>query len=196
MKPVSKIGIISVWAMVLLLIGCSNQGVIKSESLPVSESDQYVIGPEDVLQIEVWREKSLSDTVPVRADGKISLPLIHDIQAAGLTPLKLQETLMDKLKEFIDDPHVTVIVKEANSFKIYISGQIKTPGVFRLKSNTTLLQIVPMAGGFTDWANQKKILIIRKGEGGETRITANYKKMVDGKVPPLFLKSGDTIIVP
>jgi polysaccharide biosynthesis/export protein len=162
----------------------------------LANSDQYIIGPEDILSIHVWREESVSRQVPVRMDGKISLPLIDEIQAAGLTPLQLKETLIQKLKEFIDTPNVSVIVTEANSVKVYVSGQVRTPGVYRLRSETTLLQIVPMAGGFTDWANQKKILVIRKEEGKETRLTVNYKKMVDGKVPILVLKPGDTIIVP
>ena len=182
---------------VMLLAGCS-AGLVQSPSgePKAAEGAQYIIGPEDVLLIEVWREKPLSLTVPVRLDGKISLPLVQDVQAAGLTPLQLQEAIAEKLKEYVDSPNVSVIVMEANSFKVYVSGQVKTPGVFKLRTQTSLLQVIPMAGGFTDWANQKKILIIRKGEGGETRITANYKRMVDGRVPPLYLRPGDTIIVP
>jgi polysaccharide biosynthesis/export protein len=162
----------------------------------VADSDQYIIGAEDVLFIHVWREDSLSRTVPVRMDGKISLPLIDETRAAGLTPLQLKENLIQKLKEFIDTPNVSVIVMEANSVKVYVSGQVRTPGVYRLRSETTLLQIIPMAGGFTDWANQKKIIVIRKEDGKEKRITANYKAMVDGKTTALVLKPGDTIIVP
>jgi polysaccharide export outer membrane protein len=131
-------------------------------------------------------------------DGKISLPLIDEVQAAGLTPLHLKEVLIEKLKTFIDNPSVSVIVMEANSFRVYVSGQVKIPGVYRLRGETTLLQIISMAGGFTDWANQKKILIIRKENGQEKRITVNYKKIVEGKEPVSnsILKSGDTIIVP
>ena len=116
----------------------------------------------------------------------------------GLTPLQLKELLMQRLKEFVDIPNVSVIVMEANSFKVYVSGQVKTPGVFRLRSETTLLQMIIMAGGFTDWANQKKILIIRKEDGKEKRIIVNYKKIVKGDDPKsnIILKSGDTIIVP
>jgi polysaccharide export outer membrane protein len=163
-----------------------------------ADSDQYVIGPEDVLYIHVWREDALSKTVPVRVDGNISLPLVHEVKAQGLTPLKLKENLTERFKEFIENPNVSVTVVEANSFKVYVSGQVKSPGVHRLRSETTLLQIIPMAGGFTEWANQKKILIIRKENGKEKRITVNYKKILKGDPPDsnIVLKAGDTIIVP
>ena len=163
-----------------------------------ADSDQYVIGPEDVLYIHVWREEALSRTVPVRMDGNISLPIIQEIKAAGLTPLKLKEGLTERLKEFIESPNVSVTVMEANSYKVYISGQVRTPGVYRLRSETSLLQMIPMAGGFTEWANQKKILIIRKEDGKEKRFTVNYKKILTGKDPGsnVILKAGDTIIVP
>jgi polysaccharide export outer membrane protein len=163
-----------------------------------ADSDQYVIGPEDVLYIHVWREEALSRTVPVRMDGNISLPIIQEIKAAGLTPLKLKEGLTERLKEFIESPNVSVTVMEANSYKVYISGQVRTPGVYRLRSETSLLQMIPMAGGFAEWANQKKILIIRKEGGKEKRFTVNYKKILTGKDPEsnVILKAGDTIIVP
>jgi polysaccharide export outer membrane protein len=164
----------------------------------VASSDQYVIGPEDMLYINVWREEALTRTILVRADGKISLPLVDDVQAAGLTPLQLKQNLTEKLKQFIDNPNVSVVVTEANSFKVYVTGEVRTPGVYRLKSETTLLQIIPMAGGFTDWANQKKIMIIRKEGGKEKRITANYKKILEGEDPKsnVVLKPGDTVVVP
>ena len=163
-----------------------------------ADSDRYVIGPEDILYIHVWKEEALSRIVPVRMDGKISIPLIDEIQAVGLTPLRLKEALIESLKEFVESPNVSVIVMEANSFKVYISGQVRNPGVYRLRSETSLLQIIPMAGGFTEWANQKKILIIRKEEGKERRITVDYKKIVKGDDPNsnIILKPGDTIIVP
>jgi polysaccharide export outer membrane protein len=174
--------------------------LFKKEPQPdaVASSDQYVIGPEDVLYINVWREETLTRTILVRADGKISLPLVDDVQAAGLTPLQLKQNLTEKLKQFIDNPNVSVVVTEANSFKVYVTGEVRTPGVYRLKSETTLLQIIPMAGGFTDWANQKKIMIIRKEGGKEKRITANYKKIVEGDDPKsnIVLRPGDTVVVP
>jgi polysaccharide export outer membrane protein len=170
----------------------------QSQAEVAADSNVYVIGPEDVLHIHIWKEETLSRTVPVRSDGKISLPLIDEIQAAGLTPLQLKEILLAKLKDFIDIPNVSVIVMEANSFKVYISGQVKTPGVYRLRSETSLLQLIPLAGGFTEWANEKKILIIRKENGKEKRFTVNYKKIVKGEASEsnINLKSGDTVIVP
>jgi polysaccharide export outer membrane protein len=173
-----------------------------SKSQPQGEiapdSNQYVIGPEDVLYIHTWKEETLSRTVPVRMDGKISIPLVNEVQAAGLTPLQLREVLIQKFKKYIDNPNISVVVMEANSFKVYISGEVKTPGMYRLRSETSLLQLIPMAGGFTDWANKKKILIIRNENGKEKRITVNYKKIVEGKEPisNSILKPGDTIIVP
>ena len=204
MKRLVSVGIIGL--LVFLMSGqivCAQtekEIVLKRQAQAevVADSDQYVIGPEDVLYIHVWREDALSRTVPVRVDGNISLPLVHEIKAAGLTPLKLKESLTERFKEFIENPNVSVAVMEANSFRVYVSGQVKTPGVYRLRSETTVLQIIPMAGGFTDWANQKKILIIRKENGKEKRITVNYKKIIKGSDPNsnIVLKAGDTVIVP
>lgn len=189
-----------------LVVGCSfaahaqadkTQGLKKQVQGEVpADSNQYVIGAEDILYIHVWKEEALSRTVPVRMDGKISLPLIDEIEAAGLTPLQLKENLVKKFKEFVDIPSVSVIVTEANSFKVYVSGWVKSPGAVRLRSETSILQLIPMVGGFTEWANQRKVLIIRKEEGKEKRITVNYKRIVDGKDPNFILKSGDTVIVP
>jgi polysaccharide biosynthesis/export protein len=163
-----------------------------------ADSSQYIIGPEDVLYIHVWKEEILSKTVTVRMDGKISLPLIDEVQAAGITPLQLKEILSQKLNEFVDIPTVNVIVMEANSFKVYISGEIKKPGVYSLRSETSLAQIIPMAGGFTEWANPKNIIILRKEGGNDKRMTVNYKKFIQGGDLSLnpVLKPGDTIIVP
>ena len=161
-----------------------------------ADSSQYVIGPEDNLYIHVWKEENLSRTVPVRIDGKISLPLIDEIQAAGLTPLQLKENLIKRFREFVDIPNVSVIVMEANSFKVFVSGQVRTPGVVRLRSETTILQLISMVGGFTEWANEKKILVVRKEGGQEKRLTVNYKRIVSGKDPNFIMKSGDTVIVP
>jgi polysaccharide biosynthesis/export protein len=158
-------------------------------------SDKYIIGPEDVLYVQVWKEESLSQTVMVRTDGKISLPLIDDVQAAGLTPLKLKEVLAEKFKAYVDNPLVTVIVREAKSFKVFISGQVAKPGVFSLVGEATFLQMIAMAGGFTEWANQRKVLLIRRDNGREVRMTINYKKIVDGEAENILVKPGDTIIV-
>jgi polysaccharide export outer membrane protein len=164
-----------------------------------ADTNQYVIGPEDVLYIHTWKEEALSRTVPVRMDGRISMPLIDEIQAAGLTPLQLKAVLIQKFKRFIDNPNISVIVMEANSYKVYVSGLVKAPGVYRIRNEaeTTLLQIIPMAGGLLN-VDQKKILIIRKEDGKEKRITVNYKKIIQGQEPisDCVLKPGDTVIVP
>jgi polysaccharide export outer membrane protein len=204
MKKAITCAIVTLWIILMSTIFVQSQGNKDdlSKRPPqadmIAVSDRYVIGPEDVLYIHVWKEETLSRTVPVRTDGKISLPLINDVQAAALTPLQLKEILTQKFKMFIDNPNVSVVVTEANSMKVFVSGQIRTPGVYRLRSETTLLQIIPMAGGFTDWANQKKILIIRNEDGKEKRFTVNYKKIVNGDAPAtnIVLKAGDTIIVP
>ena len=163
-----------------------------------ADSDTYIIGPEDVLSITVWREEALSRQVPVRSDGKISLPLVDEVHAAGLTPLQLKEKLTLRLKEFIENPNVSVIVTAANSQKVYVSGEVRTPGVYQLRGETTLLQVIPMAGGFTEWADQKKVLIIRKEGEKDKRIVVNYKKIVSGEdmSANVVLKPGDTVIVP
>jgi polysaccharide export outer membrane protein len=145
--------------------------------------------------IYVWKEEAFTRTLPVRIDGKLSLPLLDDIQAAGLTPLQLKNALTEKLKGFVENPTVTVTVMEANSFKVYVSGEVNKPGVHSLRSELTLVKLIIMSGGFTEWANQKKILIITKERGVEKRITANYKKIIEGEEPDIVIKRGDTIIV-
>ena len=204
MKKIFSMGVIT-GCVVLILISMAypqadKEILLKKEAqaeIP-ADSDSYIIGSEDVLYIHVWKEETLSKTVSVRMDGKISIPLADDIQAAGLTPLKLKEKLSEKLQDFVEAPNVTVIVMEANSFKVYFSGQVKTPGVLRLRSETTIAQAISMVGGFTDWASQSKIIIIRREDGKEKRFTVNYKKIISGKdlKSNIILKSGDTIIVP
>lgn len=169
--------------------------VKKLQGVVAADNNQYLIGPEDVLLIYVWREEAFTKTLPVRIDGKISLPLLDDIQAAGLTPLQLKEGLVKKLKAFVENPNVTVTVMEANSFKVYVSGEVKLPGVQRIRSEMTLVNLIILAGGFTEWANQKKILIITKEKGAEKRMTVNYQKILDGEEPDILIKRGDTVIV-
>jgi polysaccharide export outer membrane protein len=206
MKRLLRIGSIGVFVLLMMMITTMAYPQADKETLSGKEArgdaaidnDQYVIGAEDVLYIHVWKEEAFTRTVPVRMDGMISLPLIQEIKAAGLTPLELKEVLTRRLKEFIENPVVSVTVTEANSYKVYVSGQVKTPGVYRLRSETSVAQIIPMAGGFTDWANQKKILIIRNENGREKRIKVNYKKILNGSDSGsnVVLKAGDTIIVP
>ncbi len=169
---------------------------IESQAKGVANRDHYVIGPEDALYIHVWKEDALSRTVSVRIDGNISLPLIHEIKAAGLTPLQLGAAITEKLKGFYENPNVSVTVMKTNSFNVYISGEVKTPGVYKLEEEATILQIIPMAGGFTEWAKQNKILIIRRENGGEKRMAVSYKKAMKGEPSStVILKPGDTVIV-
>ena len=184
------------------LIACAQpdtKAFLKEEPAAKSmvDNESYVIGPEDVLYIHVWKEEALSRTVPVRMDGNISLPLIHQIGAAGLTPLQLEDAIVEKLKGFYENPNVSVTVMEINSFRVYISGEVKTPGVYRLRSETNILQIIPMAGGFTELADKRKIFVIRKENGRDKRLIVDYKKAMKGDDPGsnLVLKPGDTIVV-
>lgn len=204
MKKLFNIGIIIVWAVLIFNSIAYPQAdkeiLLKKEAQAeiAADSDRYVIGAEDILYIHVWKEETLSKTVSVRMDGKISIPLVDEIQSAGLTPLQLKEKLTEKLQDFVEAPNVTVIVMEANSFKVYFSGQVKTPGVLRLRTETSLAQAISMVGGLTEWANQSKIIVIRKENRKEKRFTINYKKIIQGKDldSNIILKSGDTIIVP
>ncbi|MFV1950514.1 MAG: polysaccharide biosynthesis/export family protein [Nitrospinota bacterium] len=172
--------------------------IIISPSKVIAGEDGYVIGVEDVLEVTVWGNQALSHTVTVRPDGKISLPLIDDVQAGGLSPIQLRDSITERLKEFVDDPDVTVIVSEINSFKIFINGEVVRPGMYRLQSKTTILEAISLAGGFTPWASPNRITVVRKGKDGEKRIRVKYNKIIKGKDPEgnILLKPGDTIIVP
>lgn len=161
--------------------------------------DDYVIGPEDVLQVTVWRSENLSRTVPVRPDGKISLPLINDIQAAGLTALQLRDEIARRLKEFINAPDVTVTVTEINSLKVNILGQVQKPGTYDLKRRVSVLEAVAIAGGLTPFAAPNKLVVLRKGQDGRLmRIGVRYKDLIEGRDDRqnILLQRDDTIIVP
>jgi polysaccharide export outer membrane protein len=163
-----------------------------------SPSTEYIIGPEDVLKIDVWKEPQLSLSVPVRTDGKISMPLINDIYVVGLTPLQLKEQLAGKFSQYIENPTVSVIVEQINSLKIFISGNVTKPGVYDAKREINILQAISMAGGFTEWAKKNKIKVFRKHGGEERVIKINYNKIISGKNPEMNipLQPGDSIVVP
>lgn len=167
------------------------------QSIP-PPSAQYTIGPEDVIRVDVWKEPDLSASVPVRSDGQISLPLIHDVHVVGLTPLELKEAITRKLSKYIENPTVSVIVEEINSLKIFVAGNVNEPGVYDVKREINILQAISMAGGFTEWANKRKIKIFRKYGGEEQVITVNYNKIISGEHPELNipLQPGDSIVVP
>ncbi|MEX2263981.1 MAG: polysaccharide biosynthesis/export family protein [Bryobacteraceae bacterium] len=163
---------------------------------PASAVDpkSYVIGPEDILAVRVWREPELSGQFPVRPDGKISLQLVNEIQAAGLTPEKLSGTIAEGLSKYMTRPEVSVAVLTVNSKKFYISGEVNRPGVFPLLNRTTILQALTNAGGFRDFANTKKIVVLR----GSERFKFNYKDVIKGKKMEqnIQLENGDHIVVP
>jgi polysaccharide biosynthesis/export protein len=158
----------------------------------------YVIGPQDVLDISVWKEPELTRTIPVRPDGKISMPLLNDVQAAGLTPMQLAAQITTSLKKFVTDPQVTIIVTVINSQRIYLLGEVNRPGAFPLLPDMTVVEALSSAGGFTQFANVKKIYILRKENGKQDKYPFNYKEVISGKAPDqnIILRAGDTIVVP
>jgi polysaccharide export outer membrane protein len=172
----------------------------KPESMPKSATDDptYIIGDADVLDINVWKEVDVSRTVPVRPDGKISLPLLNDVQAAGLTPMQLQQQITEKLRKFLTEPQVTVIVTQINSRRVYIMGEVNRPGMISLLPQMTILQLITTAGGFTQFANTSKIRLVRNENGKQTTYTFNYKELMRGERPEqdLLLKPGDSVVVP
>jgi polysaccharide biosynthesis/export protein len=163
-----------------------------------TEDPNYSIAPEDVLTIDVWKEPEISRTVPVRRDGKISLPLLNDLQAAGLTPTQLVAEIVEKLRATIVHPQVTVIVAQMSSLRIYILGQVTRAGAYPLVPDMTVMQALSIAGGFTPYANLKKIYVMRSENGASKIFPMNYKEVVSGHKPQqnIPLKPGDTIVVP
>jgi polysaccharide export outer membrane protein len=162
-------------------------------------SSDYVIGPEDVLQVTVWKNDALSRTLPVRPDGKISMPLLHDIQAAGLTPMQLRDKIASALGEFIPNAEVAVTVNDVRSYRVSVMGEVQRPGVLQLKSDTTVLEALALAGGFRDFASPGKITILRKDASGVThKIPFNYHRVLkdNRNTDNVTLKSGDVVIVP
>jgi polysaccharide biosynthesis/export protein len=158
----------------------------------------YVIGPEDVLSIVFWREKDMSGDVVVRPDGRISLPLLNDIDAAGLTPEQLNARLAAAAGKFVQDPTATVVVKEIHSRKVFITGSVAKPGTFPLMGDTTVLQLIALAGGLSEYADSKNIKIMRNENGHPVTFTMNYKDVIKQKhvEQNILLKPGDTVIVP
>jgi polysaccharide export outer membrane protein len=158
----------------------------------------YVIGPQDVIDVNVWKEPDISRTVPVRPDGKISLPLLNDVQAAGLTPAQLGNQITASLKKYVTNPQVTVIVTAINSQRIYVLGEVTRPGAFPLLPGTTVLRGLSSAGGFSQFAKMKAIYVLRLENGKQVKYPFNYRDVVGGKHPEqdILLKAGDTIVVP
>ena len=194
--------VVSVLVLGALLSLCPLSVWAAEESAPLQGTAQqnrdYLIGAGDVLEIIVWREPDLSRTVRVRPDGKISLPLVDDVQAAHNTLPQLKKRLTNALAEFVENPSVYVMLEENRSKKVYLVGMITTPGEYLLEHNTTVLQAIASAGGFTEWASKDEIILLRH-EGGRDKIyRINYKNIIKGKdfSQNHKLKAGDTIIVP
>ena len=158
--------------------------------------DEYRIGPEDMLAIAVWKNEALTRTVPVRPDGKISLPLLNDVQAAGLSALQLRDVLAQKLGAYMPNPEVSVIVTDIRSFKVSVIGEIARPGRLELRSWTTVLDALALSGGFTQFASRSKIVILQPDGKTMKRIPFNYNKALDGEQENFYLRNGDIILVP
>jgi len=163
-----------------------------------AESPDYLIGTQDVINVNVWKEPELSQAVPVRPDGNISLPLIHDVRAEGQTPMQLAAHITARLKQYLAEPRVTVIVTQINSRRFYVLGQVARPGAFPLLPNMTVLQALSTAGGIREFANPSKIYVLRAENGAVRKFPFNYKDVISGKrvEQDIELKPSDTIVVP
>jgi polysaccharide export outer membrane protein len=177
--------------------------VSKGESAPTAaqtaaEDPAYKIGPQDVLKIDVWREDQLTRVAPVRPDGKVTLPLLNDVQAAGLTPMELAGNIREELKKFINNPQVTVSVMEINSRRVYVTGEVTKAGAYALLPHMTVLQALSSSGGFSQFARVKNIYVLRTENGKQVKLPFNYKEAISGKNPEqnIELQAGDVIVVP
>jgi polysaccharide export outer membrane protein len=162
------------------------------------EDPAYKIGPQDVLKIDVWREDQLTRTVPVRPDGKITLPLLNDVQAAGLSPMELAGVIGETLKKYINNPQVSVTLIEMNSRRVYVTGEVARAGAYGLLPHMTVLQALSGGGGFTQFARMKNIYVLRTENGKQIKLPFNYKEAISGKNPEqnIELRPGDVIVVP
>ena len=163
----------------------------------VADAD-YKIGPQDMVRVDVWKEPEITRTIPVRPDGKISLPLLNDVQAAGLTAIQLSNSIHDGLTKYLNNPQVTVTVTEINSRRVYVTGEVNRPGVLPLLPDMTVLQALSSAGGFTQFAKLKGIYVLRNEGGRQIKLPFNYREVVKGKNQEqnILLLPGDVIVVP
>ena len=172
------------------------QAAVTPSDAKAQEGD-YKIGPEDLLDISVWNNPPLSRTAPVRPDGMISLPLLNDVQAAGLTPMQLRDVIAKRLTEYVPNPEVSVVVREVNRFKVSVLGEVRKPGRFDFKSRATVLDAIALAGGLSDYAARARIVIIRQDGTSTKRIPVNYNKMIStSSEDDFFLQPGDVVVVP
>jgi polysaccharide export outer membrane protein len=174
------------------------QSVVASTGAEASTDPGFTIGPEDVLGVLVWREAELTSDVTVRADGMITLPLIRDVRAAGLTPNELAEQIQTSLREFVTDASVTVVVRQMRSRRVFITGEVAKPGAYLLGSTTTVMQLIAIAGGLSEFADANGISVLRVENGKTLTMKFAYKDVAKGKTPEqnVVLKSGDTVVVP
>jgi polysaccharide biosynthesis/export protein len=195
-KLLAFLFVVSMAPLSLLCAQSKNQS---QQSAPQMSDSEYIIGPEDVLRINVWKEADLSlQEVVVRPDGKISVPLVNDIQAAGITPRQLQEGIAEKLKAFMAAPTITVTVLRVVSQSVSVVGQVARPGSYPLGSNLTVLDVLARAGGLTEYAKEKEISVVRKENGKTLQFPVNYKEVIKGKKlqQNITLKRGDVVLVP
>jgi polysaccharide export outer membrane protein len=177
----------------------SQPDAVKVAAPPSTSSDEFVIGPGDVLAINVWKETDISKVIPVRSDGRISLPLIGELQSSGLTPKQLEAEITKRLKDYVADPSVTVVVQEIRSQKINVLGMVARPGSYAITSSLTVLDAVALTGGFRDFAKQKSIYVLRQSaDGTQARLPFNYKQVIKGvnSAQNVKLLPGDTVVVP
>ena len=201
-------GLATAFTLSILFIGLALSGpVIGSAQTPVDKPDSekpaavdpsYIIGPADILEIQVWKEPDFSRQALVRPDGMITLPLVGDLHVSGMTTMALKGLLTEKLKDFIDSPEVTVILVESHSKNFYIIGTVTQPGTYPLMKDMTVLQAISLAGGLGEWADADSIRIIRKSSGKEKILHFDYKKVISGKnlEQNIVLQPNDTIVVP
>ena len=168
----------------------------KSPAVSAAVVDEYRMGAGDKLRIEVYKDPQLSQSAQVRPDGKITLPLVGDLMASGLTPIELRDLVTTKLKEYVTNPTVTVIVVEATPAVAYVMGEVYHPGVISVQTPITVIQALALGGGLKDFADAKNIRIIRKGPGGVETISFNYKNALRSPGAPIYLRPGDTVVVP
>ncbi len=163
-----------------------------------ANAEEYRIGPQDVLQVTVWKEPDVSGSVPVRPDGKISIALLNDVQASGLTPIQLGADIAERLRKYLAEPRVTVTVTQMNSQRFYVMGEVARVGAYPLLPNETVLQGLSSAGGFSQYANAAKIYILRPQGGKQVKYSFNYRLVIRGEHPEqnIQLMPGDTIVVP
>ena len=185
-------------ALLLAVALMASQTAPRPTAAPVTPPEGYVIGVDDVLSIIFWREKDLTTDAVVRPDGKISLPLLNDVAVAGLTPEQARDGILERARTFIEDPTATIVVKQINSLKVFITGQVAKPGAYPLTSRMTVMQLIALAGGLQEYASGKNILVMRTERGRPVAYRFNYQQLLDRRNLPqnIELRPGDTVVVP